>query len=71
MKVRIDANWDEEAQVWVAVAEGDIGLVTEAATIDALQEKISAMLPDLLELVPGAAVDVELVATSHKTLTAA
>jgi hypothetical protein len=71
MKIRIEANWDEEVQVWVAVAEGDVGLVTEAPTIDALQEKISVMLPDLLGLSPGAKVEVELAAISHKTLTAA
>lgn len=49
MKIVIDANWDNEANVWCAVAREELGLVTEASSLDALRDRISAMLPDLLE----------------------
>jgi Domain of unknown function (DUF1902) len=44
----IDANWDDEARVWVAVSEA-IGLVTEADTVEALLAKLPGMIQDLLE----------------------
>jgi hypothetical protein len=47
-QIVIEANWDEEARVWVAVSEG-IGLVTEADTIEALRAKLPGMIRDLLE----------------------
>lgn len=71
MKVRIDAKWDDEARVWVAVADSNIGFVTEADSIDALRDKIAAGLPDLLELHAGEAVEVELHAKSMTKLVAA
>lgn len=49
MKIVVDAHWDEDAKVWVAVARGDVGLVTEAATVEALEKRIALILPDLLE----------------------
>ena len=44
----VRAAWDEAAGVWVAQSD-DIGLVTEAATLEALREKVPAMIVDLLE----------------------
>jgi predicted RNase H-like HicB family nuclease len=44
----IEATWDAEAGVWVAVSEA-IGLVTEAETIEALRAKLPGMIQDLLE----------------------
>jgi hypothetical protein len=44
----IEANWDAEAQVWVAVSDA-IGLVTEADTIDAMLAKLPGMIQDLRE----------------------
>jgi Domain of unknown function (DUF1902) len=44
----VRAEWDDDAKVWVATSD-DIGLVTEAASIEALREKIPAMVGDLLE----------------------
>lgn len=46
----VRADWDDEAQVWVAVS-GDVpGLATEAPTIEALMVKLEVMAPELLEL---------------------
>lgn len=46
--IRIDAQWDPEAQVWVAIS-ADIPLVTEAPTVDALAAKLPGLIQDLLE----------------------
>jgi predicted RNase H-like HicB family nuclease len=47
---KIEAFWDSEAQVWVAESDDVPGLVTEAATIEALTAKLRAMIPELLLL---------------------
>ena len=53
-KLTITAMWDPEANVWVAESE-DIGIATEAPSLDALVAKLPAMIQDLRdnpELVP-------------------
>lgn len=45
----VRATFDPEAKVWVAESTDLPGLVTEADTLEALQEKIPAMIRDLLE----------------------
>lgn len=47
--IEIKAEWDPEANVWVATSEDLPGLVTEAETVEALQQKLAVMVPDLLE----------------------
>ncbi len=44
----IRAEWDEEAMVWVATSDDVPGLATEAATMEALIEKLKVMIPELL-----------------------
>jgi len=44
----VKAVWDPEASVWVATSQDVPGLVTEAATIEALTEKRHIMIPELL-----------------------
>lgn len=55
--VRVRAEWDEEAQVWVAESANLPGLVTESETVELLLEKLRVMVPELLsyspELAPG------------------
>lgn len=67
----VTCHWDEEARVWY-VAETDVpGLVTEADTLEQLEQKLLVMIPELLELnSPGinAPVPFELVARKHSTL---
>jgi len=45
----VRAEWDAEAGVWVATSDDVPGLVTEAATIEALDAKLKVLVPELLE----------------------
>jgi predicted RNase H-like HicB family nuclease len=45
----VHADWDPEAQVWVATTQDIRGLVTEAESIEALRAKLPGMILDLLE----------------------
>ena len=45
----VTAVWDDEAEVWVATSDDVPGLVTEAATLDALYARVIAVVPELLE----------------------
>jgi Domain of unknown function (DUF1902) len=45
----VHADWDPEAAVWVATTQDLRGLVTEAASIEALRAKLPGMVLDLLE----------------------
>ncbi|WP_159586157.1 DUF1902 domain-containing protein [Chelativorans xinjiangense] len=49
MKITIDANWDDEAKVWVAIAREQVGLATEAQSLDQLRDGIALKLADLVE----------------------
>lgn len=46
----VKALWDKEAAVWVATSEQVPGLVAEADTAEELEQKLSVMIPELLEL---------------------
>ncbi len=46
----VRATWDSEANVWVADSDDVPGLVTEAATPQALAAKLRVLVPELLEL---------------------
>ncbi len=48
-KYVVTAEWDDEAEVWVASSEDVPGLVTEAATLDALYARVVAVVPELLD----------------------
>ena len=48
-KYVVTAEWDDEAEVWVATSDDVPGLVTEAATLDALYARVIAVVPELLE----------------------
>ena len=45
----IRAEWDDEADVWVATSDDVPGLVTEADTLEALSAKLCTMVPELLD----------------------
>ena len=46
---QIQADWDPEAEVWVATSEYVPGLVTEAESIKDLTRKLRIMIPEMLE----------------------
>ena len=46
----IQAEWDEQAGVWVATSDGVPGLVAESETIEALVLKLKLRVPELLEV---------------------
>lgn len=46
---RVDANWDPDAEVWVATSEDVPGLATEADSVETLTKKLRVMMPELLE----------------------
>ncbi len=48
-KLLVIAQWDDEASVWVATSDDIPGLVTEAASLDELLERVIAVAPELLE----------------------
>jgi predicted RNase H-like HicB family nuclease len=48
-QITVNAEWDPEGKVWVATSDDVPGLVTEAETVEALAEKLSTMIPELLE----------------------
>ena len=48
--LQIQADWDDEASVWVAISDDVPGLVTEAETLEQLIEKLKIMVPELLDL---------------------
>jgi predicted RNase H-like HicB family nuclease len=44
------AQWDSDAGVWVAESEDVPGLVAEAESPNGLAQKLSILIPELLEL---------------------
>jgi len=70
MKIRVEAVWDDEASVWVATAAGDIGLVTEADTIEDLRQRLAIIVPDLIGDDHQGPYEIELIARSHQTIAA-
>ena len=46
--ILVRALWDEEAKVWVASSEDVPGLITEADTLEALRDKVLALIPELM-----------------------
>jgi hypothetical protein len=47
--VDFEAEWDDEAKVWWTSASGDLGISTEAETIEGLRERLKLIVPDFLE----------------------
>lgn len=44
----IQAQYDPDARMWWAESEDVPGLVSEAPTLDALMERVAAVVPELL-----------------------
>ncbi|MDA8149512.1 MAG: DUF1902 domain-containing protein [Nitrospiraceae bacterium] len=67
-KIEILAFWDDEAGVWVASSDDVPGLVTEAETTEILLEKLSVLIPELLELSGTPPGPVRILLRSNRTL---
>ncbi|SEK31656.1 protein of unknown function [Roseovarius azorensis] len=50
VSITVRAEWDEEAQVWVATSTDIAGLAVEAENFEALRKKILGAVGDLVEL---------------------
>lgn len=48
--IKVVAEWDDEAGVWVATSDDICGLAIEADTVEALKDKLPGALCDLLEM---------------------
>ena len=46
----VRADWDDQANVWVATSSDIDGLATEAPTLEALRDKVLTMVAELMEL---------------------
>jgi hypothetical protein len=47
--VTFEVQRDDEVGAWYASSTSDTGIVTEAATIEALRERLKLLVPDFLE----------------------
>ncbi len=48
--VRFEVRRDDEAGVWYAVSVDNLGIVTEAETLEGLRARLKLLVPDFLEL---------------------
>lgn len=46
--IEVEVEWDGEASVWIA-SSPDIGLFTEAETLDEIRRKVPIIASDLIE----------------------
>lgn len=58
-RIVAEVEWDAEASVWIA-ASPDIGLFTEADTLDELRRKIPLIASDLLSDASPGEVDLQI-----------
>lgn len=58
--IQIDAQWDDNAHVWIAASRDASGLVVEAESWQAMIDEVRAVLPELLDLNDGFVGDVSL-----------
>ncbi|HMA75056.1 MAG TPA: DUF1902 domain-containing protein [Xanthobacteraceae bacterium] len=47
--VSVDASWDDEASVWIAIGQNIRGLVVEAGIWPTLIQEIQLAVPELLD----------------------
>ncbi len=47
--INVKAEWDEEAEVWVATSDDVPGLITESESAEKLMTKLKILIPELLE----------------------
>lgn len=69
----VNATWDDEARVWVAVSDDVPGLVAEAEDVPQLIKKLAVLIPELLEangILPKAGeFDIPIELLAHRRIT--
>jgi len=69
----VNATWDDEAEVWVAVSDDVPGLVTEAEDFPRLIKKLQVMIPELLEangiVMEDRGIDIPIELLAHRFIT--
>jgi predicted RNase H-like HicB family nuclease len=66
----VNAEWDDEASVWVASSDDVPGLATGADTVEELIEKLKIIIPELLEengLLPAGVTEVPFSLRAERT----
>ena len=66
----VNAEWDDEASVWVASSDDVPGLATGADTVEELIAKLKIIIPELLEengLLPAGVKDVPFSLKAERT----
>ncbi len=58
--IRFEVHRDEETDVWCAISIDDLGIVTEARTLEALRERLKQLVPDMLEIEDGCPIELSL-----------
>ena len=71
-EITVNAEWHEDAKIWVATSDDVWGLAAQAADLESLRVKVLPMIADLVELnqvvLEGPDVPVHIVAKSTDTL---
>lgn len=49
-RFRVNAEWDDQASVWVATSPDVLGLVTEGRNYDAIIRSVRLIIPALVEI---------------------
>jgi hypothetical protein len=65
--IHFEAEWDPEAEVWWTSSSSEEGIVTEAATIELLRERLRLVVPDFLDSIGQKPVDIEIHLTARMT----
>lgn len=65
--ISFEAQWDPEAEVWWTSSSGEEGIVTEAATVELLRERLRLIVPDFLDAIGQKSDDIEIHLTVRMT----
>ena len=50
MRFKVDIEWDDEGNEWVATSEDVQGLVLNCGSVDVLIERVRFAIPDLIDV---------------------
>jgi hypothetical protein len=50
MRYKVDIEWDDEGNEWVATSDDVRGLVLNCGSVDVLIERVRFVIPDLIDV---------------------